>query len=1064
MLRYPHRVLRFGSLAALAVLAAILLMTLLPIGVPNAAANEDAEPARLRAVHAVPNFGQVDIYVDGELVLQEVSFFTVSDYLELAPDRYRVQIIPAGDDLDAPSAVVADRYVTLDAGTDYSVIARGLAGRSSLAASVRTDDNSAPPLGKARVRIAHFSPDVHDVDVFINGEKVADRLTSYRLTPYLTVDPGTYTVAVAVTGEDEPFFTGSLSVTAGTVVTAWANGLKNSQGANRFTVTPSIDATSEPARVRAVHAVPDIAGSPVDVYVDDTKVVTFDFFTVTDYLPLAAGEYTVRVVLAGGDPDTEAVITAPVTIDGGKDYSIIARGTGGQFGATVLEDNNERPTLGQARVRAAHFSPNAPPVDVYVNGALTIEDLTFRNATGYLSVAPGTYELGIAPANGTVIYTATATLEAGQVVTVWANGLLGETGAKAFKLTPSLDAAFESARVRAVHAVPDIAGSPVDVYVDDARVVTFDFFTVTDYLPIYAGEYTVRVVLAGGDPDTEAVITAPVTIDGGKDYSIIARGTGGQFGATVLEDNNERPTLGQARVRAAHFSPNAPPVDVYVNGALTIEDLVFRNASGYLSVPGGTYELGIAPANGAVIYTATATLEAGQVVTVWANGLLGETGAKAFKLTPSLDAAFESARVRAVHAVPDIAGSPVDVYVDDTKVVTFDFFTVTDYLPIYAGEYTVRVVLAGGDPDTEAVITAPVTIDGGKDYSIIARGTGGQFGATVLEDNNERPTLGQARVRAAHFSPNAPPVDVYVNGALTIEDLVFRNASGYLSVPPGAYELGIAPANGAVIYTATATLEAGQVVTVWANGLLGETGAKAFKLTPSLDAAYALSRVRVLHAVPDAPPVDIFVGGQRVIEGIAFGSISAYLSVYAGEYPVEVRPAGGSTAVLSGSLTLEGGRSYTAAAIGLLNGTPAIQLALFDDTFALSGTNRANLRVIQLSPDAGPLSVTIAADQAAQTASLRTAGNSLGFGESRSQELDAGTYRLRVMNGEGGAQLLTSRPVLAAGTGSTIFVLGKTSPDAPAAQGLRLISTGETAPEVVVPDVNIKVYLPIVLR
>jgi hypothetical protein len=656
--------IRLLRLVSLALMALLVLLSLLPSGVPSAAAN--GGNARIRAVHAVPNFGLVDVYVDGAAVLEDVSFFTVSDYLELAPDTYLFQIIPAGEDVDDPSVFIANRNITLAADTDYSLVARGIAGEASLGASLRTDNNSAPALGKARVRVAHFSPDVHDVDVFLNGQKVADRLTGNQLTPYLSVDPGTYTVEVAVTGEDEPFFTGNLTVSAGTVVTAWANGLKNSQGANRFAVTPTIDATSEPARVRAVHAVPDIAGSPVDVYVDDAKVVTFDFFDVTDYLPIAAGTYTVRVVLAGGNPDTEAVITAPVTIAGGKDYSIIARGTGGNFGATVLEDNNERPTLGQARVRAAHFSPDAPAVDVYVNGALTIQDLTYPTATGYLSV------------------------------------------------------------------------------------------------------------------------------------------------------------------------------------------------------------------------------------------------------------------------------------------------------------------------------------------------------------------------------------------------------------PAGDYTLGIAPANGAVIYTATATLEAGQVVTVWANGLLGGSGAQAFKLTPSVDAEYEVAQVRLLHAVPDAPAVDIYVGGERVVQNLAFGSISNYLSIYAGEYEVEIRPAGGSTAVFEGSINLAGGRSYTAVALGLLNGTPALNVALFDDTLTLSNAARGRLRIIQLSPDASALNVVVESEQGVRSLRLSSvATSSLSFGESSVQELDAGTYQLRILNGE--EQLLTSRPILAAGQGNTIFVLGKVSADAPAAQSIRLVTTGETATEVV-PQNNFKVYLPIVIK
>ncbi len=429
-----------GRLLILAFLALLTALSFLP---PAAYAGHATDaPARLRAVHAVPDFGAVDIYVNGGKVLSDVTFFTVSPYLEVPAGYYKVQVIPAGENLAHPSLFVINRTYKLKAGRDYTVVARGSVASKNVGSRLLQDDNRAPAPANARVRVAHFSPDAPAVDIFINGARAIENLSFRRVTGYLEVPAGSYEVGIAPAGGD-PIFTTSLSVEAGKVYTAWANGLLGGSGAQAFTVTPSVDASFDVARIRAVHAVPAIAGSPVDVYVNGAKVVTFDFFDVTDYIPVFAGDYDVRVVLAGGDPASEAVIQASVTVEGGKDYSIIARGTLDDLGATVLEDDNSAPAAGNVRVRAAHFSPDAPAVDIFINGARTIENLSFTEATGYLEVPAGSYEVGIAPAGGDPIFTASLSVEAGKVYTAWANGLLGGSGAQAFTVTPSVDATFE---------------------------------------------------------------------------------------------------------------------------------------------------------------------------------------------------------------------------------------------------------------------------------------------------------------------------------------------------------------------------------------------------------------------------------------------------------------------------------------------------------------------------------------------------------------------------------------------------------------------------------------------
>ncbi|KIL45851.1 DUF4397 domain-containing protein [Jeotgalibacillus soli] len=77
--------------------------------------------------------------------------------------------------------------------------------------------------------------------------------------------------------------------------------------------------------------------------------------------------------------------------------------------------------------------------------------------------------------------------------------------------------------------------------------------------------------------------------------------------------------------------------------------------------------------------------------------------------------------------------------------------------------------------------------------------------------------------------------------------------------------------------------------------------------------------VRVLHASPDAPAVDVYVNGTAVVEGAEFKAYTNYFPLPAGEHEVELFPAGDTSTVLfSKTLTVEAGHYYTASAINLL--------------------------------------------------------------------------------------------------------------------------------------------------
>jgi len=178
-----------------------------------------------------------------------------------------------------------------------------------------------------------------------------------------------------------------------------------------------------------------------------------------------------------------------------------------------------------------------------------------------------------------------------------------------------------------------------------------------------------------------------------------------------------------------------------------------------------------------------------------------------------------NARVRVVHASPDAPN--VDVAVDGKTVLTnVPYATASGYLTVKAGTRKIEVRATG---TTQDVINASPTLDGKKDYTVLAEDFLASIVPGVLADDNSAPDSGKVRVRVVHASPSAGPVDVYVVApgsdistlSPTISNLAFKAATDYLSVPAGSYEVLVTPTGTktVAIDTGTISLTAGQVRT-----------------------------------------------------------------------------------------------------------------------------------------------------------------------------------------------------------------------------------------------------------
>jgi hypothetical protein len=168
----------------------------------------------------------VDVYVDGDAVLEDVPFITVSGYLDVPAGEREVEITPAGD----PDTSVFSGPVTVEADTDYTVAAIGELGDDADQAFeplVLEDDNSDPGGDTARVRAVHASPDAPAVDVTAEAGTTLFDGVPYGGSGYTEVPGGAYTLQVRGDTENndgDVVADTDVSVAGGQVYTVFAAG------------------------------------------------------------------------------------------------------------------------------------------------------------------------------------------------------------------------------------------------------------------------------------------------------------------------------------------------------------------------------------------------------------------------------------------------------------------------------------------------------------------------------------------------------------------------------------------------------------------------------------------------------------------------------------------------------------------------------------------------------------------------------------------------------------------------------------------------------------------------
>ncbi|MFP4698456.1 MAG: DUF4397 domain-containing protein [Eubacteriales bacterium] len=117
------------------------------------------------------------------------------------------------------------------------------------------------------------------------------------------------------------------------------------------------------------------------------------------------------------------------------------------------------------------------------------------------------------------------------------------------------------------------------------------------------------------------------------------------------------------------------------------------------------------------------------------------------------------------------------------------------------------------------------------------------------------------------------------------------------------------------------------------------------------------SYIRLLHAAPTAPTVNIYSDGDNLLaENLDFGEFTPYIPVQPGEYDLAINPVGAQEPVLTSTLTIPDKMIFTIAVIGT---PPNLEVFVIEDTPSRTPANRLGLRFVHLSPDTPAVDVRL---------------------------------------------------------------------------------------------------------
>ncbi|CAN5815266.1 hypothetical protein BH24CHL4_BH24CHL4_10590 [soil metagenome] len=405
-------------------------------------------------------------------------------------------------------------------------------------------------------------------------------------------------------------------------------------------------------------------------------------------------------------------------------------------------------------------------------------------------------------------------------------------------------------------------------------------------------------------------------------------------GQLVIAQDSE--TEADGSVRFIHASPDAPAVDILLDGAPVAQGIEFGIATEYAAVSPGDHNVQVVPAGesaAAALIDETIGVDSGEAYTVVVANLLAELELQTFQSNTSGLPEGQS-RIRAVSLSPDAGDLDIFRVGGDQWFDNVSFGEDTEHHDVDAGTYDLEIRLHDSD---QTLLSAPgFAVGNGNEHTLYILGRQSDESLIVLPlaVSVQAPcaeVLGlgmgneNACLRVVHGSLDAVAVDIYVEDALVVENLEPGMATEFFVVPPGdGRSVKLVTAGGTTddfVVDVGVDLHGGEAREVVVAGNVTDLKAvnESVDLSPL---SVGQARLRLVQGSADSGDIDfLVVDGDEIFGGVGFESFTDYVLVDAGEYAFLARQSNGDSVLFRGeSIVLEAGMVYTGVTAGSVDG------------------------------------------------------------------------------------------------------------------------------------------------
>lgn len=332
-------------------------------------------------------------------------------------------------------------------------------------------------------------------------------------------------------------------------------------------------------------------------------------------------------------------------------------------------------------------------------------------------------------------------------------------------------------------------------------------------------------------------------------------------------------------------------------------------------------------------------------------------------------------QVRVIHAGVD--APKVNVNANGAALLTdVDYAVSSGFTTVPVDTYAIGVDAQLADGSVLEVLTAELDAMAEMQYTAVAVGK-------VADDTLQLKLIANAvsdiatdyaRVQVLHGASDVGLVDIYVTApgvditsqAPTLS-ANFLDVSDQLEILASDYQIRITASGQKtpVFDSGTVPLQAGNdyLISAIPNAATGDS---PVALLVALDDAQLVlqdtmtgSDVRAIHAVADAPAVDIFLDGAAIpaVDMLSFSELTDYLNVPEGDHTITVAADADNSLVVidAAPVTLAQGASYSVLAVGSLSDSDIAPLVVMEDRRRVA--TEAKLNIIHASYSAGNVDI-----------------------------------------------------------------------------------------------------------